>query len=131
MNTLLAVVKQIDNVENLNIVHFDFDGDTLIMMSLDLTDNIKVGTEVKLITKPSHIAIAKEFTGVVSHSNQLKAKIVYIDNGKLLSSIKLQIKESILESIITVNSSQNMNLKVADEVTVFIKASELSIRLLQ
>ena len=127
MNTLIATVTKIDNIDNLNIVKFDFSGQTLSMMSLDLSDDIKIGTKVKLITKPSYIAIAKEFSGILSYSNQLKAKIKELENGKLLSSVKLQIEEFVLESIITFESSKKMDLKVGDEVTAFIKASELSI----
>jgi len=127
MNTLMATVTKIDTIDNLNIVKFDFSDQTLIMMSLDLSDDIKIGTKVKLITKPSYIAIAKEFSGMLSYSNQLKAKIIELENGKLLSSVKLQIEEFVLESIITFESSKKMDLKVGDEVTAFIKASELSI----
>ena len=127
MNTLIATVTKIDTIDNLNIVKFDFSGQTLSMMSLDLSDDIQRGTKVKLITKPSYIAIAKEFSGMLSYSNQLKSKIIELENGKLLSSVKLQIEEFFLESIITFESSQKMNLKVGDEVTAFIKASELSI----
>jgi molybdopterin-binding protein len=127
MNTLIATVTKIDTIDNLNIVNFDFSDQTLSMMSLDLSDDIKIGTKVKLITKPSYIAIAKEFSGILSYSNQLKAKIIELENGKLLSSVKLQIEEFLLESIITFESSKKMDLKVGDEVTAFIKASELSI----
>ena len=127
MNTLVTTVIKIDNIDNLNIVKFDFSNQTLSMMSLDLSDDIKIGTKVKLITKPSYIAIAKEFSGMLSYSNQLKAKIIELENGKLLSSVKLQIEEFVLESIITFESSKKMDLKVGDEVTAFIKASELSI----
>ncbi len=127
MNTLVATVTKIDNIDNLNIVNFDFSNQTLSMMSLDLSDDIKIGTKVELITKPSHIAIAKEFSGILSYSNQLKAKIKTVENGKLLSSIKLSVEEFVLESIITLQSSKKMDLKAGDEVTAFIKASELSI----
>ncbi len=127
MNTLIATVTKLDTIDNLNIVKFDFSDQTLSMMSLDLSDDIQIGTKVKLITKPSYIAIAKEFSGMLSYSNQLKAKIKELENGKLLSSVKLQIEEFVLESIITFESSQKMDLKIGDEVTAFIKASELSI----
>ncbi len=127
MNTLIATVTKLDTIDNLNIVKFDFSDQTLSMMSLDLSDDIQIGTKVRLITKPSYIAIAKEFSGMLSYSNQLKAKIKELENGKLLSSVKLQIEEFVLESIITFESSQKMDLKVGDEVTAFIKASELSI----
>ena len=119
MNGLIARV--------LNVVNFDFLDQSLSMMSLDLSDNIKVGSIVELIANPSHVAIAKDFSGVLSYSNQLNAKIVSLDNGKLLSSVKLLVGEVILESIITFNSSKKMNLKLGDEVKALIKASELSI----
>jgi len=127
MNTIVAEVKEIKSVDNLNIVKFYFAGTTLSMMSLELDKNIKVGVKVKLITKPTHIAIAKKFSGEVSYSNQLEAKIIDIKNGELLSSIKIQIWETTLESIITKDSSERMNLHIGDIVSAFIKANELSI----
>lgn len=127
MNTIIAKVAKIDSVENLNIVSFDFLGETLTMMSLDLSQEIKIGVEVELTAKATHIAIAKEFSGDISYSNQIKAKISAVNNGELLSSVKSDVKGTVLESIITLNSSKRMNLKTGDEVTIFIKASELSI----
>ena len=127
MNTFIAFVSEINSLDSLNIVKFEFSGQVLSMMSLDLDDKVKVGAKVELTTKPSLIAIAKEFSGVLSYSNQLKAQIISIDNGVLLSSIKLQIEEFVFESIITLDSTKKMNLNVGDEVTAFIKASELSI----
>lgn len=127
MNKFIATVSKIDNHENLNIVSFEFLDYTFSMMSLDLNKNIKVGTKVQLIANPSHVAIGKEFSGVISYSNQLKATIDEIENGKLLTNLKLKVKDVILESFITLNSSKKMNLQKGDEVTAFIKATELSI----
>lgn len=127
MSSLIATVTNIENCDSLHIVKFDLNGQTLSMMSLDLNDKITVGKKVKLVVKPSHIAIAKNFTGEVSYSNQLAVTIKSINNGKLLSSVKLDFFDTTLESIITVNSSKKMDLKVGDEVIAFIKASELSI----
>jgi len=127
MNTIVAKVKEIKSINNLNIVKFDFAGTTLSMMSLELSDKIKVGAKVKLSTKPTHVAIAKKFSGEVSYSNKLPVKIVHVENGELLSSIKMRINDTTLESIITRDSSTRMNLRVDDKVTAFIKANELSI----
>ena len=98
------------------------------MMSLDLNEKVDVGCQVILTAKPTHIAIAKEFNGNISYSNQLDAKIIEINNGELLSSIKLSTGDATCESIITKKSSIRMNLQVDDNVTLFIKASELSIK---
>jgi len=127
MNKFVATVKKIDTADSLNIVSFDFLGYKLSMISLDLKDSIKVGVKVELTANPSHVAIGKDFSGMVSYSNQLKAKISELENGKLLSNIKFQVGDFTLESFITLNSSKKMNLKIDDEVTVFIKATELSI----
>ena len=61
------------------------------------------------------------------YSNQIKMQIISIENGKLLSSIKLQKDKFILESLITAKSSKRMNLKNKDNITAFIKANEISI----
>ena len=122
-----AKIKSIENVDSLNIVKFDFYDTTLTMMSLDLNDEIKVGKTVKLAVKPTQIAIAKNFNGELSYSNQLKSTIISIENGQLLSSIKLKYFDTTIESIITASSSKRMALHVEDEVTVLIKANELSI----
>ncbi|MBT4573110.1 MAG: TOBE domain-containing protein [Campylobacteraceae bacterium] len=127
MSKIIARVVGIESIDNLNIVSFDFLGQELSMMSLDLNENIRIGVDVELIVKASSVAIAKDFSGDISYSNQIKSTILDVDNGKLLSSIKLQKDDVILESIITVKSSKKMNLKKDDEVIAFIKANELSI----
>jgi len=127
MSNIIATVSKIQNVDSLNIVNFDFNGTPLSMMSLELNVKIQIGTKVKLNCKSSHIAIAKNFSGEVSYSNRLNCQIESIENGELLSCIHLKIFDTVLESIITVNSSKKMDLKVGDKVTAFIKASELSI----
>jgi len=127
MSNIIATVSNIQSCDSLNIVKFDFNGLSLSMMSLELNEKIKVGTKVQLTCKSSHIAIAKNFSGEMSYSNQLATKIIAIENGELLSCVQIQIFDTILESIITVNSSLKMDLQVGDNVTIFIKASELSI----
>ncbi len=127
MGKLIATIKTINNVENLNIVEFDFLNISLKMMSLDLNSDVQIGKKVKLSVNPTSISIAKNFVGEISLSNQLTAIIKDIENGKLLSSVILKIDNFLLESIITTDSSKRMNLQVGDEVKILIKASSLSI----
>ncbi|MEN8726464.1 MAG: TOBE domain-containing protein [Sulfurovum sp.] len=127
MSRIKAVITHIETVDNLNIVKFDFHDQPLKMMSLGLSDDIVVGKEVILGIKPTHIAIAKNFSGEVSYSNQMQSKVIACKHGKLLSSIKLTAQDIVLESIITVESALSMDIKVGDDVTMMIKASELSI----
>lgn len=127
MNKLYATVTNIESVDHLNMVYFDLLGQTLTMMSLDLNKGVKVGAKVELTSKPSHIAVAKELDGRISYPNQLRAKIKAIDNGRLLTTLSLEIEKFVVEAIITAKSSEIMALKVDDEVRALINASELSI----
>ncbi len=127
MSKLEALIKQIDTIDNLNIVTFDFYGTHLQMMSLDLSEKMKVGKRVLLSVNPTVVAIGKDFSGRLSYSNQINATIQSIEKGELLSSIKLSLHANSLESIITTHSVRNMNLNVGDEVTALINASDLSI----
>ena len=127
MSQLVATIKKINSVDNLNIVEFDFNGLTLKMMSLDLNDDVKIGKKVELSVKPSNISIAKNLIGEISLSNQIVATIQSLENGQLLTSVILKINDTLLESIITVDSSKRMNLQIGEVVTILIKASTLSI----
>lgn len=127
MNQFKATVSHIESEDVLHIVKFDFQGTALSMMSLELSKEIKVGTEVILTIKSTYIALAKELKGMLSYSSIIPAEIKKIDNGKLLSSITLDAHGYQLESIITAQSSKRMSLLVGDKVHMLIKASELSI----
>ena len=127
MSQFVATIKKINSIDNLNIVEFDFHGLTLKMMSLDLNADVQVSKKVKLSVKPTNISIAKNLIGEISLSNQIVATIENLENGQLLSSISLKVHNTILESIITVDSSKRMNLQIGEVVTILIKASNLSI----
>lgn len=127
MNELKAVVTNIDNLDSLNIVGFDYKGVNLSMMSLDL-HNVQIGTKVILTVKASDVAIAKEFDGLISLSNEIKGEITKLNMGKLLCSLQISSSGDTITSIITTKSAKRMNLKLNDSVTAFVKASSLSIK---
>jgi molybdopterin-binding protein len=127
MDRFQATISDIKNVDDLNIVTFDFNGVELKMMSLELQKDIKVGTKVILNTKTTSISFAKDFAGEISISNKLKATIKEYKVGELLCSVKLSIGELIFETIVSVEVFDKLDLQIGDEVTAFIKASDLSI----
>jgi len=134
MSKLIATVKNIESVDDLNIVTFICNNETLKMMSLDLNKSIQIGKRVILVCKPTSVALAKPtidhkaFSEMLSYANQIKVKISSMDVGLLLSSIKLQFGDSFLESIIASASVQRMKLNENDELLALIKANELSIQ---
>ena len=127
MKPMIATITKIENVGSLHVVSFDFFGEVLKMMSLDLSDEVKVEKEVELTIKPTHLVVTKAFSGNVSVTNMLQAKVISCENGRLLSVIEVSVKEAVLESIMIVEASLDMDLKVDDEVSIMIAESELSI----
>ncbi|MGJ0310943.1 TOBE domain-containing protein [Aliarcobacter cryaerophilus] len=124
---MIARVKDIKTIDSLNIVEFDFNNITLKMMSLELHKEVKLESKVKLLVKPSNVIISKNYIEDISLSNQTLAKIVAIENGELLSSISLKIRDTTFESIITKESSKRLDLQEGNIVNILIKASDLSI----
>jgi len=127
MNQIDAVVTHIQSSDNINVVSFEAAGQPMRMMALELDRSLKAGTRVRLGVKASNIALGKAPLGTISISNQLKATIARIDNGELLSSVKFSLGEALLESIITRDSLDRMNLQAGEAVVALIKSSELSI----
>ena len=127
MNHIPAFVESIQSVDNLNIVTFHANKHLLKMMSLDLSAEIQMGTQVLLSCKPTNIAIAKNISGELSYSNQLEVTIHSINEGELLTVLALKCDEFILESIITRDSHKRMKLQKNDTVIALIKSSDLSI----
>ena len=128
MSMINATITEIQSLDSLNIVSFDFFGTPLKMMSLDLSDAMQVGREVILNVKPFHITIVKDFYGEISYSNRLDAVVKSCEDGELLSSVKLSVNGVIFESIITKELALEMELKEGDNVLVMIKANDLSIQ---
>ena len=127
MSKIIAQVSNIQNIDNLNVVTFDCQNTTLKMMSLDLSDKVKIGQKTLLRVKPTSVAIGKNIEGALSYSNQLNVKIISLKVGKLLCSLQLQFHDFLIESIITVDSQKRMHLELNDEVIALIKSSDLSI----
>ena len=127
MNHITAKVQEIKSVQNLNIIQLTSKDTPLKMMSLDLNDSITKGSRVILTCKPMAIALGKNIEGALSYANQLQATIISLEIGQLLCTLQLAFEEFVLESVITSDSQKKMQLQRGDEVTAFIKSSDLSI----
>ncbi|MBD3789714.1 MAG: TOBE domain-containing protein [Campylobacterales bacterium] len=127
MSRLTARIDQVNCIQGLCIISFDLNGQKLSMVSLDLDENVNIGSRCILSVNPSHVAIGKDFSGMLSYSNQLSARIIAIENGELLSRITLDISGNRVESLITVSSSKRLALEIGGKVIALIKATELSI----
>ena len=127
MNRIEARITTIERHDNITIVSFDAGGQPMRMMALGLTLPVEAGTHVILGAKASHVALSKYLYGDISISNRLDARIESVETGALLCSVMLRVGPALIESIITRESAEKMELRPGDEVTALIKASDLSI----
>ena len=127
MSTFKATIIEIQSEDILHIVSFRVGESVLKMMSLELNPTLRLESKVLLSVKATAVALAKEFEGILSYSNQLPLEIEQIQKGELLCSIKLKHKDIQLESVITRASCERMELEVNDSVIALIKSSDLSI----
>lgn len=127
MNQLLAKVTEIQRLDNLTIVSFDFEGQPMQLIALEISEKLEIGTEVILGMKATNTILVKEYKGVISISNQFNCMVENVNNGALLTSVTLRIGKSLIESIITRKSSSILNLEEGDTLKILVNESELSI----
>jgi len=63
----------------------------------------------------------------LSARNHLKGTIEEIQLGDVLAHITVRVGESVIESVITRRSAEEMALKQGDSVTAVVKATEVMI----
>jgi len=63
----------------------------------------------------------------LSARNHLKGTIQEIQLGDVLAHATIRVGDSIIESVITKRSAEEMNLETGDEVTAVVKATEVMI----
>jgi len=128
MNTIIAKISTIKNLQNLNIVECVVENDTLTMMSLDLKESLGKESLLKLAIKPTNITLAKKLSGELSCENILNATVTHIDKGELLCSVTLAYKQNTLEAIITLNAAEKLALTVGESLKLLIGASDIYIQ---
>ncbi len=127
MNKLTALITGIEQHESLFLIDLDASGIPLAMLLFDLNPVFKIGSRVHVLFKESEVALAKELSGEMSFSNRFTATIVAINPGGILADVSLQCRAGELASIITMKSAKRLELTEKKEVTVLIKASQLSL----
>jgi molybdopterin-binding protein len=63
----------------------------------------------------------------ISARNHLKGKVTDVKVGEVMAQVTVRVGQNLIESVITRQSVQEMNLKKGDVVTAVIKATEVMI----
>ena len=63
----------------------------------------------------------------ISARNQLRGTVEEIVLGVVTAKVSVRVGENLIESVITRQSVEEMNIKIGDQVTALIKSSEVMI----
>jgi len=63
----------------------------------------------------------------ISARNHLKGKITDLKLGDVMAHVTIKVGQNTIESVITRQSAEEMNLKKGDAVTAVVKATEVMV----
>jgi molybdopterin-binding protein len=63
----------------------------------------------------------------ISARNHLKGKITGLKLGDVMAHVTIKVGQNVIESVITRQSAEEMNLKKGDTVTAVVKATEVMV----
>ncbi|MFN3326187.1 MAG: molybdopterin-binding protein [Bryobacteraceae bacterium] len=64
----------------------------------------------------------------LSARNRLTGKVTDVRLGEVMAHVTVQVGETVIESVITRRSAEEMGLKVGDQVTAVVKATEVMLQ---
>ena len=131
INTIPATVTSIQQCDSLHLIQCQSKEHKLTMMSLELSEKVKKGSNIHLGIKPTNIILAKEYPQKTSCENIFHADIISIQKGKLLCIVKLSFEANTLEAIITKQAQEWLSLEEEDSVLLLIQANDIYIREIQ
>lgn len=129
MNKLPGKIKHIKNSEYLSEVTIALENNAIFNVFLVETPQtasyLQLEQKINLLFKETEVIISKNLTPDISIQNQLKAEIIEIKPGKILSEIILKSHVGEIKSLLGSTLLQQMNFAKSQEVLILVKANEI------
>lgn len=130
MNILKGIIVEIQSYEGISLVKVkshDFIFSSIVLDTPDTADYLKENKAVKVIFKETEVIISKDLNLQISVQNQIPCIVKSVKKGIILSQINLVADKQNIQSIITSNACEQLNLKENDNVVALIKTKEVSL----
>ena len=129
MNKLPGKIKHIKNSEYLSEVTIALENNAIFNVFLVETPQtasyLQLEQKINLLFKETEVIISKNLTPDISIQNQLKAEIIEIKPGKILSEIILKSHVGEIKSLLGSTLLQQMNFAESQQVLILVKANEI------
>ena len=134
MNELRGHIKTVEVSGNLSLVGVELqNGQLFKAIVIDTPQSasyLKPETAVAVVFKETEVIIGTGTQFQISLQNQIPATIAQLEQGKLLSKLKLETTNGSISAIISSAAVDNLNLTLGQEVTAMIKLNEVMLRAL-
>jgi molybdate transport system regulatory protein len=130
MNKLTGTITQIQQSGAILLVDVDINGQSfsaLLIESALQPQWLQKGNAVDVVFKETEVSLAKGLSGLISMRNRMVCKVLQVNQGELLSNVKLQFQNVEITSAITTRSVNSLQIKVGDEIEALVKANEISL----
>jgi len=130
MNKLNGVIREVKASDSMSIIKVDVDGDAfsaIILEGKNMPANYKAKDSVSVLFKETEVGLAKNLSGMISLRNRFKALVTKVDKGPILSRVVLNYKNNKLESVISTQSCEEMQVAVKDVVEFLVKTNEVTL----
>lgn len=130
MNKLYGRITAIESNDHVSLVDVEVAGDSFTATLLETPEDspyLKVGNRVAVLFKETEVSLAKNLSGMISLRNRLRARVVEVRSGVILSEVVMEYHGHPISSIITTRSIKRMDIKPGDELEAMVKANEMSL----
>jgi molybdopterin-binding protein len=129
VNVLPGKIHRIQTSEQISLVDIRVSETdelrTIILESPDSAHYLKAGHDIQVLFKETETILVKGSPGSISISNRLKCSVDHIETGKLVSVVGLNYNSHLLESIITTEALQELDVSVGDQLMILIESNEI------
>jgi molybdate transport system regulatory protein len=85
------------------------------------------GMPVTLLFKEAEVSLARHLSGMISLRNRIPGTVTSMDQGKLLTRVRLAAGRHEIESVITTRSAMALGLAIGVQAEALIKANEVTV----
>lgn len=127
MNTLHGNICDIQVNGGLSLVKVKVGKDvisTVILETPESASYLVVDNPIKVVFKETEVAIGKG-SPEISLQNRISGRIEQIDPGKLLSRVRIATDTGPIDSVITTNAVDQLELSPGMEVITLVKTNEI------
>ncbi len=131
MNILRGRIKDITSSESITLVDIETQGVQMTSIIVDRAENVPYllpAEEVEVVFNESELSLGRITEGMISLNNQLSCVIEEIVPGQVLSRVILDFHGIPLVSLITTRSVGRLNLCRGEQVTAFVKSTEVILK---